>query len=226
MSGRWSSLVSIFQAQVHCYISLGFISHLTKFLTIHPVHGTTVKELQCVLSYWPTWLKTCNNSWEKDGEPDWAHRPPLQVEPLWLNVDERPYNCPIMGVSFVFPSGVYFRPTVTGQGNSESSQCHAPSPRASRAQSSCRMKQGWNEDRSAHGPGPLRRASPAAWFRSDTISHGAVPPQGLQARNALCWPSLLGQVSSVWAWENWVQHFFMIQSPLGGWAQALGFCLV
>lgn len=31
----------------HRYISLGFISHLTQFLTIHPEHGITVQELQC-----------------------------------------------------------------------------------------------------------------------------------------------------------------------------------
>ena len=48
---------------------------------------------------------------------------------------------------------------------------------------------------------------------------------GLEWRNALCWLSLLGQVSSVWAWENMVRCFFTIQSPLGGWAPEGGFCL-
>lgn len=59
---------------------------------------------------------------------------------------------------------------------------------------------------------------------SDALSHGAVPLQGLPCRNALCQPSLLGQVSSVWAWENQVRHFFTTQGPLRGLVPAHRFC--
>lgn len=209
----------MFQIQVHCYMS--FISH--------PGANSWPSSLflcQCVLGWaihplhWKAWASGRWEGWGTRLDSKATLTDTTDSFCVLGHLYEHIHNCLwLLFLSSFFPKHFFFP---LSQGSKFRQLFSTPKPWL---HPQGRLKHGW-----------IWRVLPpqtwssvsdnSGWFPSATLSHSRVPPQGLQWRNALRWPSLLGQVYSVWAWENGVRHFFTMQSPLGGWAQAGRFYLL